>query len=333
MKNSIICFVLIVHNLIVSGQTFVQKDTLRFAPDSSYSRAIARFGDDLLFGTSKTGVVLFNETTNSVSTTIPPSASGEFRDLVIYKNRFYGMVSGDNGELRTILSSFGRNTEISDPGVFYDDITLYKHHVIVLGDPVDGHFFLRESSLHQLKNGKSLLIPAITCLPDEACYAASGTTAQVLKNGDYCFVSGGKNAARFHRFSLNDSSTYRCVNLPMTTGEGAGPFSVYFRDNKHGVIVGGNYTQPKDSSGTAVYTTDGGKTWLPSIKMPAGYRSCVTGFKKVLYACGTTGIDYSTDGGKTWNFFDSGNFCALLVEKGVLYATTNKGICIQYLLK
>lgn len=333
MKNSIICFVLIVSNQIVYGQHFTRKDTLRFAPDSSYSRAIARFGDQLLFGTSKTGVVLFDETTKSVSTSIPPSPSGEFRDLVTYKNRFFGMVSGDNGELRTILASFGRSAEISDSGVFYDDITLYKHQAIVLGDPVDGYFFLRSVSLDLLKTSTNLRLPHISCLPGEACYAASGTTAQVLKNGDYCFVSGGKDAARFHRFALKDSSTYHCVNLPMTKGEGAGPFSVYFRDKNNGVIVGGNYTQPKDTSGTAVYTTDGGKTWNSSAKMPTGYRSCVTGFKNMLYSCGSTGIDYSTDGGKTWNFFDSGNFCALLAEKGVLYATTNKGICIKYLLE
>jgi len=333
VKNSISIFVLIVSSLTAFGQFQGQKDTLRFAPDSSYSRAIMRYNKtDLIFGTSKSGVIAYNEKTKQTQPVLPRNSNGEFRDLAVFGKNVCGMVSGDHGVIDETMNS-STTAIIEDSGVFYDDLVRYKDALIVLGDPVDGHFFLRKAPIllgsasfspHQL--------PIINNQPDEACYAASGTTAQLVGKSNYVFVSGGKQSARFHRFDLTDSSTYFVRDLPMVKGEGAGPFSVHFSDENHGVIVGGNYLQPKDSSGTCVYTEDGGKTWLKSVVSPNGYRSCVTGNKKILFSCGTTGIDYSNDGGKTWAPFDTGNYCALLLEKNRLYATTNKGVCIRYTL-
>lgn len=333
MKNSISIFALVVSSFTAFGQFQGQKDTLRFASDSSYSRAIMRYNKtDLIFGTSKSGVIAYNEKTKQTQQIFSRNPNGEFRDLALFGKNVCGMVSGDHGIIEELMNSSATIT-VEDSGVFYDDLVRYKDALIVLGDPVDGHFFLRKApiSLGSASFYQQQL-PVINNQPDEACYAASGTTAQLVGKSDYVFVSGGKQSARFHRFDLRDSSTYFVRDLPMVKGEGAGPFSVYFSDGNHGVIVGGNYLQPKDSSGTCVYTEDGGKTWLRSVVSPNGYRSCVTGNKKILFSCGTTGIDYSHDGGKTWTPFDSGNYCALLLEKNALYATTNKGVCIRYKL-
>lgn len=332
MRNSISIFVLIISGFSAFGQFSGRKDTLRFAPDSSYSRAITRFNKtDLLFGTSKTGVISYNEETKQAKTIFSRNPNGEFRDLAFFGPNICGMVSGDHGVIEETMNS-SATAMVGDSGVFYDDIVRYRNALIVLGDPVNGHFFLKKAPILLGSATFAIHLPTIQNQPDEACYAASGTTAQLVGKNDYVFVSGGKRSARFHRFDLRDSSTYFVRDLPMVKGEGAGPFSVCFTDEKHGVIVGGNYLQPKDSSGTCVYTEDGGKTWLRSVVAPNGYRSCVTGNEELLFSCGTTGIDYSLDGGKHWNAFDSGNFCALLLEKGRLYATTNKGICIRYTL-
>lgn len=339
MRNSISIFVLIISSLTAFSQYQGQKDTLRFAPDSSYSRAIIRFNKtDLIFGTSKSGVIRYNEKTHYASSIFARNSNGEFRDLVVSGQHIYGMVSGNHGEIELFGSikqkppiDYHMPVSIRDSSIFYDDILVYKKFLLILGDPVDNHFFLKASPLDlQLAYELSPQIPLIKNQPDEACYAASGTTARLVGKSDYVFVSGGKQSARFHRFDLRDSTTYFVRDLPMVKGEGAGPFSVCFTDKNHGVIVGGNYLQPKDSSGTCVYTEDGGKTWLKSTVSPNGYRSCVTGNEKILFSCGTTGIDYSQDGGKTWTMFDSGNYCALLLEKNALYATTNKGVCIRY---
>jgi hypothetical protein len=331
VRNSISIFVLIVSSFAAFGQFSGQKDTLRFAPDSSYSRAIIRYGkDQLIFGTSKSGVIVYNEKTKQAQTIFTPNPNGEYRDLALFGKNVCGMVSGNNGVIEEVMNS-SATAMVEDSGVFYDDIVRYKDALIILGDPLGGHFFLRKAPI-SLGSASfwSHQLPTIKNQPDEACYAASGTTAQLVGKNDYVFVSGGKQSARFHRFDLTDSTTYFVRDLPMVKGEGAGPFSVCFTDENHGVIVGGNYLQAKDSSGTCVYTEDGGKTWLRSTISPNGYRSCVTGNKNILFSCGTTGIDYSSDGGKTWNPFDTGNYCALLLEKRCLYATTNKGVCIRY---
>jgi hypothetical protein len=307
--------------------SFSHKDTLRFAADSSYSRAVARFGKELVFGTSKSGVVALNEQTGTTRTLEPAHRPDEFRDVAVRNGFVYMMTSGDNG-LVLYRGSKAGGMVTSNEGIFFDDLSLNDQAVMILGDPVDGHFFLQ---LHTKDSIQS--INWITNKPGEACYAASGTTAQFLPDDRYCFVSGGIDAARFHRFNWKTSGDYTVLDLPMVTGEGAGPFSVHFMDAEHGMIVGGNYTQPNDTTGTAVYTTDGGTTWQQAEAFPKGYRSCVTGNKKVQFVCGSNGIDYSTDGGKTWHFFDKGNFCALLLEKKYLYATTNRGYCIRYRLK
>lgn len=330
MRNSISIFVLIVSSFTAYGQYLMQKDTLRFAPDSSYSRAIMRYNKtDLIFGTSKNGVISYSEKTSTPSQVLYPHEYGEYRDLVLFKNSVLGMISGENGVI-VQERHFVFESQIEDYSVFYDALNVFDESVIILGDPVNGHFFLRQSRLTPGDSKVSIQLPVIPNQPEEACYAASGTTAQLVGKSDYVFVSGGKQSARFHRFDLTDSTTYFVRDLPMVKGEGAGPFSVCFTDENHGVIVGGNYLQPKDSTGTCVYTEDGGKTWMRSTISPNGYRSCVTGKKNELFSCGTTGIDYSSDGGKTWTQFDTGNYCALLLEKRCLYATTNKGVCIRY---
>ncbi|MBI3239933.1 MAG: hypothetical protein HYZ43_14010, partial [Flavobacteriia bacterium] len=285
----------------------------------------------LIFGTSKSGVILYNEETKQASPLLARNPSGEFRDVAVFGQNVCGMVSGDNGVIDETMNS-SATAMIEDKGVFYDDLVRYKNGLILLGDPVNGHFFLKIAPISLSSATYFVHVPTIKNQPNEACYAASGTTAQLVGKSDYVFVSGGKESARFHRFDLRDSSTYFVRDLPMVKGDGAGPFSVCFTDATHGVVVGGNYLQPKDTSGTCVYTEDGGKTWLKAHVSPNGYRSCVTGTKKLLFSCGTTGIDFSADGGKTWSKFDSGNYCALLLEKNRLYATTNKGVCIRYTL-
>ena len=75
-----------------------------------------------------------------------------------------------------------------------------------------------------------------------------------------------------------------------------------FRDRKHGVIVGGDYTKEKDSVNNLAVTSDGGATWK-LLKGLSGFRSVVAyvpGMKTALVAVGPSGADYSVDDGRTW---------------------------------
>jgi len=312
--------------LFAQKPLFTQKDTLAFAPDSSYSRDLFKKGNTIWFATSRNGVVQYNERTKRSNMIIPPSRAGEFRAVEVVGKTCYGMVSGSSGDLwnyenysNTLLTSF--------TGRFFDDIDVSHNSMIILGDPENSEFTLLQLDL---RTGNVSSIPTPYALIYEGCFAASGTTVLHPSDSTIMFVSGSAMGARYHRTD-NLGKTWEVRNdLPMKPGKDCGPFSIHFTDKEHGMITGGCYTDPNDADSTSLYTTDGGTTWTVSETCTRGYRSCVTGNKKVQFACGTNGIDISTDGGRNWKAFDSGNYCALLLEKKRLYATTNKGKCIRY---
>ncbi len=321
MKNSIVLFVLL---LCSEGwsQEILHIDTLRFAADSSYSRAILKQGNNIYFGTSKSGVVCYNETTKEVNTIIPPTSVGEFRDLAEHGDRsILAMVSGDHGLV--FMHKDTTNVLVyNEPGVFLDDIDALFSTLYLVGDPVNGKFILKMVHLGGDFDVKTF---DLTALENEACYAASGTTGNL--GWCYSFVSGGGKVARYHKVHSN---TIRSKELKhLQSGEGSGPFSLLDR-GKRIIIVGGNYTQPTDTIGNCVYSNNRGKSFKKPKKTVGGYRSSVVGNDKIAFAGGTTGIDYTLDGGKTWTPFYTMNCCALLLHNNTLYATSNKGYCIRF---
>lgn len=108
------------------------------------------------------------------------------------------------------------------------------------------------------------------------------------------------------------------AHVPLASGTpSSGVFSLAFRYLHYGVAVGGDYTKPNDSAGTAVWSWDAGKTWTASAKPPHGFRSAVAwdDDAKAWIAAGTNGSDISYDDGKTWVALDGpdtgGNWNAL----------------------
>jgi photosystem II stability/assembly factor-like uncharacterized protein len=79
------------------------------------------------------------------------------------------------------------------------------------------------------------------------------------------------------------------------------------------VAVGGDYAKPSESTGTAAWSDDQGKTWTAATQTPHGYRSSVAWSTelKAWIAAGTNGSDVSRDDGKTWQPLDDGNWNAL----------------------
>jgi photosystem II stability/assembly factor-like uncharacterized protein len=152
--------------------------------------------------------------------------------------------------------------------------------------------------------------------PDEGSFAASNTA--LLSNPDVwfdptSFVTGGPNGARFIQYRNDPCAGLGCeswvsVDLPMTKGSASGAFSLAARIEKkspkdwHGVIVGGNYQNPANVAGTAVFSEDEGTHWLPATTPPHGYRSAVAydAPTKTWITVGPNGTDISTDDGRNW---------------------------------
>ncbi|HLJ78616.1 MAG TPA: hypothetical protein VKT75_14440 [Acidobacteriaceae bacterium] len=128
---------------------------------------------------------------------------------------------------------------------------------------------------------------------------------------DGSFVYYGQNTTDL---PLSDGLYWKKAPVPVAGGtDSSGVFSVAFRDSRQGVAVGGDYTKPNESAGTAAWSWDGGKTWTAAAKPPHGYRSAVAwdAEAKAWIALGTNGSDISYDDGKTWEPLDNGNWNAL----------------------
>ena len=181
---------------------------------------------------------------------------------------------------------------------------------IVIGDPVDGHFFFaktndggdtwKELSKEERPKADS----------GEACFASSGTNIRYLYNKSIVFISGGKNSRVFNNFSP--------IEIPLTKGkETAGGNSIAIFDNykktnaNKMVVVGGDFNADSLTENNCYYSNDGGNHWNRPKTPPHGYRSCVDFLnKETLVSCGLNGVDYSYDGGKNWFLISKEGFHA-----------------------
>src|SRR5208282_1576350 len=100
--------------------------------------------------------------------------------------------------------------------------------------------------------------------------------------------------------------------VPIASGsDSSGVFSLASKGRYSMLAVGGDYSKPKETKGTAAYWENG--VWHESGKPPHGYRSAVAwdAADKAWIAVGTNGSDVSYDDGKTWSPLDNGKWNAL----------------------
>ncbi len=179
---------------------------------------------------------------------------------------------------------------------------------IVIGDPVNGRFFITRSfdggkKWQDIPFGQSPMADS-----GEACFAASGTNIRALKRDEAVFISGGMSS-KFYRKNIS-------TRLPLIQGqETTGANSIAIWDNfrtageKNMVVVGGDFKNDSSSKNNCALSYDSGKTWKIPDSLPHGYRSCVeyiTGSR--LICCGLTGVDYSVNGGSSWRWISRESF-------------------------
>ncbi len=267
---------------------------------------------------------------------VPDAVKLDFRDIEAFSANVAYILSIGDGENSRIYKTTdgGKNWKLQfqnkNPKAFFDAFAFWdEQHGIAMSDSVDGKFVLISTdnggaSWNELKPEK---IPAAK--PNEGGFAASGTCIITKRKSDVWMVTG--KARVLH--SSDRGKNWDVTEAPILTGiDSAGIFSIDFKDNKNGIIVGGDYREPKQPGKTVAVTSDGGKTWIP-IENQLPFRSGVLYAKNSIIAVGTSGSNLSIDGGKSWQQLNSENYNVVSVAKtGAVWAAGPKGL-ISRLIK
>lgn len=231
------------------------------------------------------------------------------------------MSSGTGDKSRVYKTTDGCKTwsllyKNPDKNGFWDAIKAQRRsNLLILGDPVNGFFTLFETH----DGGKTWYRDrdvGLNSNAGEGAFAASNSSFAELSDWPEIFGTGSPSGARLFRqcSACKDPAKWSTVRVAaFPSSQSAGIFSLEFRGLRFGVAVGGDYTKPNETSGTAAYSSDSGQHWTASATPPNGYRSCVVWSEelKAWITVGTNGSDISRDDGKTWQPMDDGNWNAL----------------------
>lgn len=285
-------------------------------------RGLSVVNDNVVWVSGSNGTV--GRTTNAGKNwkwfTVKGFEKKEFRDIEAFDGATavimaagepaYILKTNDGGESWRVVY------ENKNKGMFLDAMEFWNEQSgIVIGDPVDGRFFIARTF-----DGGSVWndIPLENRPPadsGEACFAASGTNIRALDRDEAVFVSGGSKSRMFTRNSK--------VELPIIQGTestGANSISVYDDNKRKGgkrmIVVGGDFKIDSSSTRNCFLTTDHGKSWYAPKIPPHGYRSCVEFLSKQdILTCGLNGVDYSFDSGKTFNLISHEGFHVCRIAK------------------
>jgi photosystem II stability/assembly factor-like uncharacterized protein len=231
----------------------------------------------------------------------------DFRDVdAIDENTAY-LLSIGNGAASRIYKTLDRGQTWTlqfrneDPKAFLDAMSFWDaNHGIVIGDSVDGQLYILTTS----NGGREWVRVPANALPPalegEGAFAASGTNIAVYGKSHAWIGLGAAPRARVLR-TTDGGRTWKAFETPLKSGPSSGIFSIAFRDQKHGVIAGGDSQKEKEATDNLAITSDGGATWT-LVKGLTGFCSVVSYLPgtKTLVAIGPAGGDYSTDDGKSW---------------------------------
>jgi photosystem II stability/assembly factor-like uncharacterized protein len=268
----------------------------------------------------------YARTTDGGQTWIADSVAGathlDFRDVQAFDANHAYLMSAGSGELSRIYKTIdgGKSWQLQYqnkiPEGFFDGMAFWdENNGVVVGDPINGRLFLLLTS-DGGKNWQPLPAeksPAV--MNGEYAFAASGTGIVAHGKNKIWLATGGSAARVF--YSPDRGQTWQIANTPVVSGnESSGIFSIAFRDEKHGIIVGGNYKEPNETKGNVAWTNDGGKTWqLIGSPTSVTFQSCVAFASELspnlLVAVGTSGSHSSFDGGKTWSQFSAAAYHTL----------------------
>jgi hypothetical protein len=293
-------------------------------------RGIHNVGGGVAWASGTNGTVLRTEDGGYLwqTCTIPPGAEKlDFRGIQAFDENTAIVMSSGKGDLsRLYKTTDGCQTwhlllTNSEPDGFWDGLSFINDLTgMLLGDPVNHRMVIMFTNdggvTWQLDR-----LPGLDVSKEIAVFAASNS-ALMIGGATQIFVTGGKEPLLFRHGNVRVTTTrsesepsWSHIALPFAAGNSAGIFSIASEPisgcvighclnifSTRDVAVGGDYKKPDDSTGTAAYTLDFGKTWQSAQTPPHGYRSAVAydPTQKLWITVGPNGTDISRDDGKNW---------------------------------
>jgi photosystem II stability/assembly factor-like uncharacterized protein len=254
--------------------------------------------------------------------------SSDFRDIEAFSAQKVVIMSSGTPALIMATADGGKTWQVNyrnnDKAYFLDAMAFADDkHGYAVGDPINGKFVLLET-----KNGGhswAAMNNTPAALPNEACFAASGTCLNADKN-IIKIVTGGSNSRVITL--ANGKWAYR--SLPLLQGKDSqGAFSLAIGDCNL-VFVGGDYQDNHRADSVACVANVCcyvAKAGFPQ-HAPAGFQSCVSWIGgNNFISTGTSGTNISTDSGLTWQQIneESFNVCKRATHGKLVLLAGDKG--------
>jgi hypothetical protein len=303
-------------------------------------RGIHAVGGGVAWASGTDGTVLRTEDGGYLwqRCTVPPGAEKlDFRGIWAWDENTAIVMSSGPGDLSRIYkttdgcSSWKLLYTNPDKDGFWDAMVFSdKNKGFLLGDPVHGRFVL----LFTLDGGKTWTRVNTKFLDAGktkiGAFAASNSAMILYGNDLPIFGTSGPDgpwlytpdlectmleAAQNFAECLSSGLRFEREKLPMAGGSASSGIFALAESGWDLTAVGGDYTKPDDTRGTAAAITAWNGlplAWTAAARPPHGYRSAVAKDQAddAWIAVGTNGSDISFDG-ETWSPLDDGNWNAL----------------------
>jgi photosystem II stability/assembly factor-like uncharacterized protein len=298
-----------------------------WTPQSSGTKARLRglsvVSSDVVWasGTGGTYVLTTDGGKHWRSGTVPDAVELDFRDVHgVDARTAYVLSAGDGDKSRIYKTTDGGQSwtlqfRNRGPKGFYDAIAFWDaDHGIAMGDPLDGRFAILTTDDGGARWTRLPAEFSPEALANEGGFAASGTCLVTRGKTDVWIGTGGAAQARVLR-SVDRGRSWTIAPTPVRAASPSrGIFSLAFSDDRHGIVIGGDYKSPDETNRVVARSEDGGRTWIEGdAKSPGGFRSAIAwrpGTQTAI-AVGPTGSDISTDGGKSWTPLGARGFHAV----------------------
>ena len=277
------------------------------------------------------------KTTNGGATwtvgTVAGAETLQFRDVQGVSERVAYLLSAGTGTDSRIYktedggASWTLQFENQDPNAFYDCFAFWTPtRGVTTSDAVNGRFPAVRTLNGRTWEDIGDRLPV--ALAGEASFAASGTCVATEGYSRAWIGTGGSATARILA-TTDGGNKWAAYPVPIVQGTPtSGVISVDFRDERHGILGGGELLTPTVFADTVARSSDGGKTWLLGSRTPfpgsiyglsyvrdvrrldEGYAEAKPvdanwgrgeeGFTRSVVASGPSGAAWSPDEGDTW---------------------------------